>query len=440
MKKGIYILLFLLLLFSSVSYAGEVDFEGRTVYIRGHNVGENALFGSGEARAHLNKIEEEFNVNLELEQVHQQETPEMIREGVIAGDADGIYRLMYPQAVELALDGFLYNLNELYVPESYWIKNSFDSDIEYILDDRYFFNTEARRTLEAALPNLSFLGFSNGVFYNKNMLDEYGLPDLNELFQSGEWTWQRYKEIASKLTRDTDGDGEIDQWGIAGVWGNTNNPITFLGANDAPSAKVVDGKIKFALNEKPAIEAFEFMHELVQSGSIKYNWGWPQGPWSNEVAGMMENHFWSYFAVAQDLTFEAGFVPWPKGPSAEKNQSDIDFPWTWVIPVTSQEDPQDLIELHSALFMDGEEYLALDEVENLIYQGLGQYATSQAMLDNFMYALTNIRVDKYGMESLLGVSHKELEQSIVYDEEPAESVLDAVAPSAQKRLDERFDQ
>ncbi len=440
MREKIIFLLILMLLISTVSFAEEVDFEGRTVHIRGHNIGEETLFGSGEASAHLKKIEKDFNVNIELEQVHQKDNPDLIREGVLAGDGDGIYRLMYGQALELALDGFLYNLNDLNVPESYWMKNSFDPEIEYILGNRFLFNTEARRSLEAVLPHLRFYGFANGIFYNKDMLDEYGLPDLNELFQSGDWTWQKFKEIAVELTKDTNGDGEIDQWGIAGKWGNLNHPIVFLGSNDAPSTRVKDGKVIFALNEKPAVETFEFMRELIQSGSVKYNWGWPQKIWSIEQTGMMANHFWSYFSIAPDLIFEAGFVPFPKGPSAEKHQSDINYPWTWVIPITSKEDPQDLIELHSALFMDGEEYIASEEMEELIYQGLGQFATSQDMLDNFMYALKNIRVDKYGQKFLLGVSLKDLEADIVYEEKPAQTALDSVVGSAQKRLDQRFDQ
>jgi multiple sugar transport system substrate-binding protein len=48
-----------------------------------------------------------------------------------------------------------------------------------------------------------------GVYYNKTVFDEYGV----EYPQDG-WTWQDLLEKAQALTKDVDGDGKIDVWGI----------------------------------------------------------------------------------------------------------------------------------------------------------------------------------------------------------------------------------
>ncbi|MGD2041542.1 MAG: sugar ABC transporter substrate-binding protein [Anaerolineae bacterium] len=48
-----------------------------------------------------------------------------------------------------------------------------------------------------------------GVYYNKAIFDEYGV----EYPQDG-WTWDDMLEIAQALTKDTDGDGRTDLWGI----------------------------------------------------------------------------------------------------------------------------------------------------------------------------------------------------------------------------------
>ncbi|HEX9394111.1 MAG TPA: extracellular solute-binding protein, partial [Gemmatimonadales bacterium] len=46
------------------------------------------------------------------------------------------------------------------------------------------------------------------VAYNKALFDRAGLP-----YPTDDWTWDDFSRIARLLTRDTDGDGQIDQWG-----------------------------------------------------------------------------------------------------------------------------------------------------------------------------------------------------------------------------------
>jgi multiple sugar transport system substrate-binding protein len=48
-----------------------------------------------------------------------------------------------------------------------------------------------------------------GVYYNKAIFDEYGVP-----YPEDGWTWDDLLETAQALTRDLDGDGRIDVWGI----------------------------------------------------------------------------------------------------------------------------------------------------------------------------------------------------------------------------------
>lgn len=48
------------------------------------------------------------------------------------------------------------------------------------------------------------------IVYNKDLFDQAGLP-----YPAGDWTWDEFRRVARVLTRDTDGDGTIDQWGTA---------------------------------------------------------------------------------------------------------------------------------------------------------------------------------------------------------------------------------
>ncbi len=52
------------------------------------------------------------------------------------------------------------------------------------------------------------------VFYNRALFDEAGLD-----YPDPDWTWDEFVETAKALTQDTDGDGDIDQWGFtANTW------------------------------------------------------------------------------------------------------------------------------------------------------------------------------------------------------------------------------
>ena len=46
---------------------------------------------------------------------------------------------------------------------------------------------------------------------NKTLLESEGIA-----VPSGDWTWENFYNICAKVTRDTDGDGETDQFGCYG--------------------------------------------------------------------------------------------------------------------------------------------------------------------------------------------------------------------------------
>lgn len=51
------------------------------------------------------------------------------------------------------------------------------------------------------------------LFYNKKLFDEAQVP-----YPDGTWTWDKMIDAAKKLTKDTNGDGKIDQFGYAKAW------------------------------------------------------------------------------------------------------------------------------------------------------------------------------------------------------------------------------
>lgn len=50
--------------------------------------------------------------------------------------------------------------------------------------------------------------------YNLDIRDRDGLEDPLELAAKGQWTWEKSVEVLQNATKDFNGDGIIDQWGL----------------------------------------------------------------------------------------------------------------------------------------------------------------------------------------------------------------------------------
>ena len=97
------------------------------------------------------------------------------------------------------------------------------------------------------------------VYYNKELFDRAGVK-----YPSSDWTWEDFKNIAIKLTKDTDNDGIIDQFGFVfenwvGYW------ISWIRQNggdiyDEKTGKYVIGKEPYLSKN---VETFQFLYDLM---------------------------------------------------------------------------------------------------------------------------------------------------------------------------------
>jgi hypothetical protein len=62
---------------------------------------------------------------------------------------------------------------------------------------------------DGGLYSIGNWAFTAGVYYNRDLFDEAGIPPPDT-----SWTWSDLKAIARRLTRDLDGDGKTDRYGI----------------------------------------------------------------------------------------------------------------------------------------------------------------------------------------------------------------------------------
>lgn len=96
------------------------------------------------------------------------------------------------------------------------------------------------------------------VYYNVDRFEEAGVP-----FPTGDWTWETFRETARALTRDVDGDGTVDQYGL-GVEPSLFRLAPFVWQNAAPLVDNEENPRRLTLTRPPSLEALQWFVDLRQ--------------------------------------------------------------------------------------------------------------------------------------------------------------------------------
>lgn len=152
------------------------------------------------------------------------------------------------------------------------------------------------------------------VIYNKDFFDRAGVP-----YPDPEWTWDDLADTARRLTRDLNGDGDMDEWAFAnGVFDGWHAPLLNGWTWTSP-----DGT-RVPTSDPRFYEALEFRydinnnHQFVAPPDVKSASGIPGYMFfTTGRAAMQEGDRWyvSYFRpVIQDsFDWDATWIPIPEG-------------------------------------------------------------------------------------------------------------------------------
>lgn len=195
------------------------------------------------------------------------------------------------------------------------------------------------RVRAAFTVNGQLLAFPKGysplvVVYNKRLFDAAHVP-----YPSPDWTWDDFIRTARALTRDTDGDGVVDQWGALFdrrpfIW----IPWIWAGGGDVICP---DGRHASGCLDSPATErAFRWYIDWVARDSISPRMETLRASLgdnfrlfnSGKVAMMTAGHFWlpQLRAYAADGRTAIGFVPIPH--RAGSPPATIFYASGWAVP------------------------------------------------------------------------------------------------------------
>lgn len=247
------------------------------------------------AVARLQEVEEKYNVKIEYQVVPWEEKVNQLTSSILAGEpmAD-LMGLDTNMTAGLVQQDYLYALDDI-IDLSASKLNETNQDMGRFNGKVYLMKHEVNE--------------SGGMFYNKTMFEQSGLPDPYELQEAGEWTWAAMLDAAKKLTTGSN-------YGLAGdpnLLGEYS-----IATNDAV---VLDTETGELLMDSPnAMEGLEFMASLYNEHKVikpneGSNWDDPRRYFTEGLVGMAQGWVWEAEARLE-APFEWGYVFWPKGPKA----------------------------------------------------------------------------------------------------------------------------
>lgn len=195
-------------------------------------------------------------------------------------------------------------------------------------DDDVFTDQKYMKSLKVMNQDKSYLFASSGgvdttatgLCFNMDIVcKERGLENPQDIYDRGEeWTWDLFQEYLAKCTFDRDGDGSIDVYGYGASWTLT---LWQLLMSNGTGMAFADKQL---LTTKEDIEVFTFIDNMYNKWKVAKPWDesdfmgngrtWADGL----VAFWPAQHWMLNESDIYSKEWELGVVPWPVGPSGNK--------------------------------------------------------------------------------------------------------------------------
>jgi multiple sugar transport system substrate-binding protein len=225
------------------------------------------------------------------------------------------------------------------------IQSLFDRDLKG--DDYFMELTAVERYPDAKgdLYGFPFRWVDGALFYNKKLFDEAGVEYPNE-----NWSYEDVLAAAQKLTKDTDNDGEPDQWGLLA----SMNHIMLDSIIKSNGGQVLDDSYsKCMLTEEKALAGIQWIADLVLTHKISPSptvvQGFAQGIFpSGKVAMQIDGSYMTVpFKDIKDFEWDVNWQPQgaegrvvyggPDSLSISKNTPHLEEAWAFMKYMVSPE-------------------------------------------------------------------------------------------------------
>lgn len=154
-------------------------------------------------------------------------------------------------------------------------------------------------------------------YYNKTMFEENGEKEPIEYYREDNWTFDTFRDVAKKMTKDTNKDGTVDIYGFATwIWD------IFVLCNGGTGVQLNEaGGIDITLDQPNEIKGLQMIADM-QHVDKSYDWqmqSWLDYFKAGRIA-MVAERPWNVVGVADlynKMKDEVGVAPLPKGPDVE---------------------------------------------------------------------------------------------------------------------------
>ncbi len=258
------------------------------------------------------EIQEEYNFTIKRDNIaHFSDMQTKFVNGVMANNpACQIFYLYQEQVAEPLMKGLMKDLSklpELDFSEEKW--NPTVVDLMSIGDGIWGMNTEKE-------PR-------GGVFYNKRMFKEAGIPEEEpyDLQKEGKWTWEVFEDYCKKLTKDNDGDGKTDQYAMAS-FSKYYLPMCVANNNATFVTRGEDGKYASAIHTQEFKDAMNWGVSLIEKGYLQPKpegaaWDWYKAAFRDGECAMQTAETFEIGAFA-NMEDDWGFVMFPYNQKNDK--------------------------------------------------------------------------------------------------------------------------
>lgn len=185
----------------------------------------------------------------------------------------------------------------------------------------------------------------NAIFFNKDLIDRYGLDDPYRLVLDGDWTWDKLRDMAKQVSADLNGDSvmdENDQYGFVGErgWQLTSaltscNQLIVNSNNGTPELACINEKTQSILDMLAALLHREDI-SFTWKYSVEYdpnNGGTPPVDFGSGRALFYMTPL-SLATTFRDVNVEYGILPFPKYDEAQSDYITLNWSGFMCVPAT----------------------------------------------------------------------------------------------------------
>ncbi len=260
----------------------------------------------------IRKVEEKYNITFNYVNMTFEGAQESLNTSLKAGTPDvDIYTLDTQFMLAPLTSGYAYPISKFALDpnDDIYTNNDIFTPIDVAgMEEQYIF-----KPTPILDPNAVYM-----LGYNSDILQAAGQPDPQDLYDAGEWTWDKWMEIMKATTDTTAGTP---------TYGWSSLHVQFL------SCMLVSNNAGIALTPEEGLtspatgEVLEFINDMYNISMVakpfQEDLMWENGQWNNGDLAFFLFVPWLVqkygISGSEDCPYEIKCVPWPAGPTALKD-------------------------------------------------------------------------------------------------------------------------